>query len=60
MNGQLSFAPNGNITPCPWKDVCLNHPAGCKGYSYWCKRFDKEKDRKQLIKALKKWRKLHG
>lgn len=37
---QLSFAPNGNISPCPWKAECYNHPAGCKGESYWCKRYD--------------------
>lgn len=27
---------------CPHKEKCYNHPAGCKGLSYWCKRYDKE------------------
>ena len=53
MSEQLSFAPNGNITPCPWKMQCYNYPAGCKGNSYWCKRFDTEEDRKIMLKAKK-------
>lgn len=35
---QLSFAENGNITPCPYTNKCLNYPAGCSGHSFWCDR----------------------
>ena len=31
-----------DLVPCPHKEKCYNHPAGCKGLSYWCKRYDKE------------------
>lgn len=37
MNEQLSIAPNGNITPCPYRDNCRTYNIGCKGMSYWCK-----------------------
>lgn len=57
MVKQLSFAANGNITPCPWADECINYPAGCRGHSYWCKRFDTEEDRKVMLRGLKKWQK---
>lgn len=39
--GQLSFAFNGNITPCPYIRDCDTYGIGCQGTSYWCKRFDK-------------------
>lgn len=39
--GQLSFAFNGNITPCPYIRDCNTYGIGCQGTSYWCKRFDK-------------------
>lgn len=39
---QLSLAPNGNITPCPYKEECINCPSGCQGISYWCKRYEKK------------------
>lgn len=39
---QLTFKPNGNISPCPYKAECYNCPTGCKGESYWCKRYDKK------------------
>ena len=42
---------------CPWTDKCINHPAGCKGQSYWCKRFDSPEGRKEMIKAWKKYSK---
>ena len=42
MTEQLSFMPNGNIAPCPYRMECVNHPYGCQGKSYWCKRHDKE------------------
>lgn len=55
MNKQLSFAENGNIAPCPWASDCINYPTGCKGVSYWCKRFDIEIDRKQMVEEKKRW-----
>ena len=42
MTEQLSFMPNGNIAPCPYRMDCINHPYGCQGESYWCKRHDKD------------------
>ena len=39
---QLSFAPNGNISPCPYREECCTYPVGCHGESYWCKRYDKK------------------
>ena len=39
---QLSFAANGNITPCPYRAICLTYPVGCHGESYWCKRYDRK------------------
>ena len=51
MDNQLSFANNGNIRPCPWTAICINHPSGCSGQSYWCKRCDTETDRKEMEKA---------
>ena len=39
--GQLSFAFNGNIAPCPYIRDCNTYGIGCQGTSYWCKRFDK-------------------
>lgn len=35
---QYRIVENGNIAPCPYKDHCLNCPAGCKGFSWWCGR----------------------
>lgn len=46
MNEQLSFMPNGNIAPCPYIRECDTYGIGCQGTSYWCKRFDKKKDKK--------------
>ena len=40
-DGQLSFAFNGNIAPCPYIRECGTYGIGCQGTSYWCKRFDK-------------------
>lgn len=37
---QLMILPNGNLSPCPWRINCFNHPKGCYGNSYWCGRFD--------------------
>lgn len=48
INGQLSFMQNGNISPCPYKDKCSTYNVGCKGISYWCKRFDKKKENKNV------------
>ena len=39
---QLSFAANGNITPCPYRGICMTFRIGCQGISYWCKRYDKK------------------
>lgn len=39
--GQLSFAFNGNIAPCPYIRDCNTYGIGCQGTSYWCKKFDK-------------------
>lgn len=36
MNEQLTIAPNGNITPCPYREECRTYGIGCKGISYWC------------------------
>ena len=55
---QLSFVGNGNISPCPWKSECLNHPAGCTGHSYWCGRFDTEDERKQMAKAKRQFERV--
>lgn len=41
-DGQLSFALNGNITPCPYIRDCNTYGIGCQGTSYWCKKFDKK------------------
>ena len=46
MIEQLSFALNGNIVPCPYRECCLNHPAGCSGESKWCKRIPEEDEKK--------------
>lgn len=48
MMEQLSFMPNGNIAPCPYRQQCLNHPAGCEGKSHWCKRIPTKDDKKFL------------
>ena len=48
MIEQLSFMPNGNIAPCPYRQQCLNHPAGCEGKSHWCKRIPTKDDKKLL------------
>ena len=48
MFEQLSFAPNGNIKPCPYREQCLNHPAGCQGLSHWCKRVPEQEPKKVL------------
>jgi hypothetical protein len=45
MDGQLSFLANGNISPCTYKDTCINHPVGCHGGSWWCGR--KANDKKE-------------
>ena len=34
---QLSFAPNGNLSPCPYRLECRTYGIGCQGVSYWCK-----------------------
>jgi hypothetical protein len=44
--GQLSFAFNGNIAPCPYIRDCNTYGIGCQGTSYWCKRFDTKTNRK--------------
>lgn len=59
MNGQLSLAPNGNITPCPWADECINYPIGCRGESYWCKRFNSKEGRNAMIRGFKRWQKTN-
>lgn len=46
MFEQLSFAPNGNIVPCPYREHCLNHPSGCSGDSHWCKRVPDQNEKK--------------
>lgn len=57
MMEQLSFAPNGNIMPCPYRSYCLNHPAGCKGESHWCKRIPEEKEKERWErKRQSKWK----
>ena len=48
---QISFVGNGNISPCPWTDECLNYSYGCQGHSYWCQRFDSKEDRETMRKA---------
>lgn len=55
MDGQVKFADNGNVMPCPFTDGCLNHPTGCKGISYWCGRFDTADGRRMMQKGYKKW-----
>jgi hypothetical protein len=50
-DGQLSFAPSGNITPCPYIRDCNTYGIGCQGTSYWCKRFDTKTDRKKELDA---------
>lgn len=40
---QLTFADNGNIKPCPYRNECLTYPMGCRGLSYWCGRYEEEK-----------------
>ena len=50
-DGQLSFAPNGNISPCPYIRDCNTYGIGCQGTSYWCKRFDTKTDRKKELDA---------
>ena len=37
MSEQLSFMPNGNIAPCPYREGCSTYKVGCQGISYWCK-----------------------
>ena len=56
MMEQLSFMPNGNIAPCPYRHQCLNHPAGCEGKSHWCKRIPDEKEKSLWEKMGEKWR----
>lgn len=51
MDGQVRFMPNGNIAPCPFTEMCINHPEGCKGISYWCRRYDTGKDRERMKQA---------
>lgn len=29
---------NDKIKPCPYKEQCFNHPAGCAGQTLWCGR----------------------
>lgn len=41
-NEQLSFMPNGNIAPCPYREECRTYKVGCQGISYWCKRGEKD------------------
>lgn len=42
MDGQLSFAPNGYVKPCPYVEQCSTYLIGCEGGCYWCGRFDKK------------------
>lgn len=35
---QMRILENGNISPCPYKEKCLNYPTGCNGFSLWCGR----------------------
>ena len=49
---QLSFMPNGNIAPCPYREECITYGSGCRGESYWCKRYDKPK---KVVMFGKEW-----
>lgn len=51
MEGQYTFAPNGNISPCPYMDKCRNYPSGCKGGSFWCGRNEKDLERGKYDKT---------
>ena len=44
MNEQLSFMPNGNIAPCPYREKCTTYKIGCQGISYWCKHGEEMKN----------------
>ena len=60
MNEQLSFDTIGNLVPCPYKDTCINVPAGCNGERYWCRRYEprfKENYADQQM-TLKEWEKI--
>ena len=48
---QVTFCYNGNISPCPYTDDCLNYPRGCEGFSYWCGRFETREDRRSQRKG---------
>lgn len=48
---QLEFVPNGNISPCPYKDDCLNYPSGCKGISHWCNRIPERRSNERIHKS---------
>ena len=47
---QLSFAPNGNLSPCPYRLECRTYGIGCQGGSYWCKNGEgmRKDDARQL------------
>lgn len=66
MDGQIRFMPNGNIAPCPFTEMCINHPEGCKGISYWCRRFDTAEQRRMMQKGYEKYgckrvdKEIHG
>lgn len=42
---QLSFAQNGCIKPCPYREKCNTYKIGCGGKCYWCGRFDKKSNK---------------
>ena len=53
MEIQYEFCENGNIKPCPYKDECINCPAGCSGESWWCKRIMRKEDNNGFFKGNK-------
>lgn len=54
-DGQLSFAFNGNITPCPYIRECNTYGVGCQGTSYWCKRFDEPQPQPKAMTSAGKF-----
>lgn len=63
LHGQVRFADNGNIMPCPFTDDCINYPTGCRGISYWCRRFDTADGRRMMQKGYEYGRteeEIHG
>ena len=57
IQGQVRFAGNGNVMPCPYTDSCITYQTGCKGVSYWCGRFDTSEDRRTEKKFKERWQK---